>query len=108
MRIDARNLLARLGKSDFAYKEFADRFSDLELWPLLEALLKDPRLFVQAPLDTRAAAARFPHEEAGDGPTAAPLGNLFGRYESMAGRAPEPDCDVRAMLRRLSDAAGPR
>lgn len=47
MRADARSLLDRLGRSDFAYKEFADRFSDLELWPLFEALLKDPRLFQQ-------------------------------------------------------------
>lgn len=47
MRADARSLLDRIGRSDFAYKEFADRFSDLELWPLFEALLKDPRLFLQ-------------------------------------------------------------
>lgn len=45
MRADARSLLDRLGRSDFAYKEFADRFSDLELWPLFEALLKDPRFY---------------------------------------------------------------
>ena len=45
MRADARNLLERLGKQDFAYKEFTDRFSDLELWPVFEALLNDKRLF---------------------------------------------------------------
>lgn len=44
MRIDARNLLDRLGRNEFAYKEFEDRFTDLELWPILEALLRDPRL----------------------------------------------------------------
>ncbi|MCJ2183178.1 hypothetical protein MTR62_10805, partial [Novosphingobium sp. 1949] len=44
MRVDASNLLNRLGRHDFSYKEFEDRFTELELWPMLEALLKDPRL----------------------------------------------------------------
>lgn len=65
MRIDVKNLLNRLGKQDFAYKEFEDRFSELELWPLLEALLRDPRMqafdqaqsFVSAPLAVPSEAA---------------------------------------------------
>ena len=48
MRSDARNLLQRLGRQEFAYKEFTDRFRDLELWPSFEALLDDRRLFADA------------------------------------------------------------
>ena len=47
MRADARVLLERLGKSDFRYREFVDRFADLESWPIFEALLKDPRIMPQ-------------------------------------------------------------
>lgn len=118
MRADARSLLDRLGRSDFAYKEFADRFSDLELWPLFEALLKDPRLFQQeqaaAVGETFVAPAAVPVMTPGiagarpAGPseraapqtpstatataTAAPgkesLADLFSRYEAGSGTAP--------------------
>ena len=124
MRADARSLLDRLGRSDFAYKEFADRFSDLELWPLFEALLKDPRVFAQesvagsssdTPSDAVAApgiAAARPAGAAPRAPTppALPSGteslaDLFSRYEAQGEAASEPRSgqDVRAMLRRLSD-----
>lgn len=108
MRIDARNLLDRLGRNDFAYKEFEDRFTELELWPILEALLRDPRL--QA-IDE---ADKLPPPSAQTAPdeplSTEPLSALFSRY----GRAPaaptgaserrgaQPQ-DVRAMLRHLSD-----
>jgi hypothetical protein len=128
MRADARTLLDRLGRSDFAYKEFADRFSDLELWPLFEALLKDPRVFRQdsvalsepsMPAEAVAApgiaGARptgvvprgpdVPTPPVEQRPGAQSLSDLFSRYESE-GQA-EPDApagqDVRAILRRLSD-----
>ena len=121
MRADARSLLERLGRSDFAYKEFADRFSDLELWPLFEALLKDPRIFQQ---DTTEAAAQqsvsvepvfapgiAAARPAEPGPAAQraadveSLAGLFARYEAAADSAPQgrPAQDVRAMLRRLSE-----
>lgn len=129
MRADARSLLDRLGRSDFAYKEFADRFSDLELWPLFEALLKDPRVFQQeaiaatdaaAPTEAVAApgiAAARPAGAVPRGPAApavpsafGSLAELFSRYEAAGGAAPHPRepaareaQDVRAMLRRLSD-----
>lgn len=120
MRADARNLLDRLGRSDFAYREFADRFSDLELWPLFEALLKDPRVFQQEtvaeavdphpaePVSAPGIAAARP---AGSSERSAPpvasgsLADLFNQYEAGAS-APQPvrqGQDVRAMLRRLSD-----
>lgn len=114
MRIDARNLLDRLGRNDFAYKEFEDRFSELELWPILEALLRDPRLQAidqaeNAQLEPVEAPARV--TESTTGPTPAePLSAMFSRY---AGENTTPAAvpverrsapqDVRAMLRHLSE-----
>lgn len=109
MRIDARNLLDRLGKQDYAYKEFEDRFTELELWPILEALLRDPRL--QA-IDKAEDAA--PEPVAGEPVetfAAEPLSSLFSRYdrgpvattESAGDRRGAQAQDVRAMLRHLSD-----
>jgi len=130
MRADARTLLDRLGRSDFAYKEFADRFSDLELWPLFEALLKDPRVFQQEalansdpgvvaePVSAPGIAAARPAGAAPRSPVppALPSGvlspgtqslaDLFSRYEAESGAAAapaRPGQDVRAMLRRMSE-----
>jgi hypothetical protein len=121
MRADARSLLDRLGRSDFAYKEFADRFSDLELWPLFEALLKDPRVFRQEavassepagpaePVAAPGIAAARPAGSVARGPAASSatesLAELFGRYEADTGPTSQPrqGQDVRAMLRRLSE-----
>jgi hypothetical protein len=108
MRIDARNLLDRLGRNEFAYKEFEDRFSDLELWPILEALLRDPRLQT---LDQTVSDGAVPETETIDPELAAePLKNLFSRYEQQSVSpsiakpvVEEPVRDVRAMLRHLSD-----
>lgn len=108
MRIDARNLLDRLGRNEFAYKEFEDRFSDLELWPILEALLRDPRLQT---LDQSVSDGTVPETETVDPELAAePLKNLFSRYEQQSVSpsiakpvVEEPVRDVRAMLRHLSD-----
>lgn len=116
MRIDARNLLDRLGRSDFSYKEFEDRFTDLELWPIMEALLRDPRLQAldpALPQKGQAATTTFVERSASDAPAepaAEPLKALFTRYEQdvrPAGEAimpaPAPSTpDVRGLLRRLS------
>lgn len=111
MRIDAKNLLDRLGKNDFAYKEFEDRFNELELWPIFEALLHDPRL--QA-MDRAERASPVPVEKHGAVETvpAQSLSAFFGRYGEEASsniseaspprRSAQPQ-DVRAMLRHLSD-----
>lgn len=103
MRADARSLLDRLGRSDFAYKEFADRFSDLELWPLFEALLKDPRLYqpeltavpgvsgeVVAPTSIAAARPAEPTRLAEPLPAPEPMPEPFAARV----RSPEP---VRAV-----------
>ncbi|MYL96497.1 hypothetical protein GR702_01745 [Novosphingobium sp. FGD1] len=118
MRIDARNLLDRLGKTDFAYKEFEDRFSELELWPIYEALLRDPRMQAidQADAAVAEAGAKAGAEPAASAPVEVlagarpePLAALFSRYGDGAGtvaerRAPPAQVqDVRAMLRHLSE-----
>ncbi|QDK35129.1 hypothetical protein [Sphingomonas sp. IC081] len=121
MRIDARNLLDRLGRSDFSYKEFEDRFTDLELWPILEALLRDPRLQAldQAAPQVSKSASRgtgevpAPDERVPEAPKEQ-IQVLFSRYEhgsEPAARASAPaprpadsSGDVRALLRRLSAA----
>lgn len=122
MRADAKVLLERLGRQDFAYKEFADRFADLELWPIFEALLKDQRLFTQSRADaqqeqpaiTPAPATADLHGSAQVAAPAAPpqslssmpLSALFARYEAEAGNRPtaETQNDVRSLLRQLSEA----
>ncbi|MCJ1962708.1 hypothetical protein [Novosphingobium mangrovi (ex Hu et al. 2023)] len=131
MRVDASNLLNRLGRQDFSYKEFEDRFTELELWPMLEALLKDPRLLeldgaaasgAAAPSPESLPSAQAPAPEFAPTPPrpAAPsapepsatdsIGALFRRYEGPnAAAAPAPPApagsgqDVRAMLRHLSE-----
>jgi hypothetical protein len=116
MRADAKVLLERLGKSDFRYREFVDRFADLESWPIFEALLKDPRIMPQDEVATIEAAepgdgARQPAPRAAPRPVQAtlaakpapapaePAASLFGRY----GR-PERAQNIRSLLQRLSDA----
>lgn len=123
MRVDAKALLDRLGKSDFTYREFADRFSELELWPLFEALLRDTRL---AQLEEgaepghaiTAGGSATSHGAPGREPAHQPFAALFSRYEgeSAAGNAPAarpaaadpaphelPPQDVRMLLRQLSE-----
>jgi hypothetical protein len=99
MRADARSLLDRLGRSDFAYKEFADRFSDLELWPLFEALVKDPRLFLQDTSIASAAAVerqpqapapRVAHPQVAHPQVAMPLASRPAEPARPAPRAPAP------------------
>ena len=44
MRSDASALLEKLDRKGFDYRQFPDRYADLELWPIFEALLADPRI----------------------------------------------------------------
>jgi len=109
MRIDARHLLDRLGRNDFAYKEFEDRFTELELWPMFEALLRDPRLQMLDAAEGMTPSA--PKEEVTHVAPAEPFGALFNRYGRSGEDAESPPSerrgaqpqDVRAMLRHLSD-----
>ena len=109
MRADAANLLNRLGQTKFKYQEFSDSFADMELWPLFEALIRDPRIAgggaemsaelresvpVQTAVKPAAARVAAPAEPRGEG--------LFGRY-AQATPAAAPGQDVRSLLRQLND-----
>lgn len=114
MRIDARNLLDRLGRNDFAYREFEDRFSDLELWPILEALLRDPRLQAmdqaEEPIvatSTEPAPVEIVDTPPPSGEGLSTLFSRYGRTEAAAEKSADRRAvqDVRVMLRHLSDPA---
>jgi hypothetical protein len=103
MRSDAANLLSRLGQNNFKYKEFRDNFADMELWPLFEALIRDPRVSGEA-----GHTASMPHAPASEaeGPDPVPSrpGGLFGRYAQPETQpAPQSPHDVRSLLQQLND-----
>ncbi|EGD59980.1 hypothetical protein Y88_1854 [Novosphingobium nitrogenifigens DSM 19370] len=119
MRSDAANLLSRLGQGKFKYQEFRDNFADMELWPLFEALIRDPRisgtdedsrsLFTDDPAQGRdTGTPTIPHAEP------VRVAGLFGGYGAQASASPpataprRPQDDVRSLLKRLNDqvAAG--
>jgi hypothetical protein len=107
MRSDAANLLSRLGQNSFKYKEFRDNFADMELWPLFEALIRDPRISGEAKepghgFREEAAPVRRASADPAPTPVATPArpGGLFGRYEETPAKAPD---DVRSLLRQLND-----
>jgi hypothetical protein len=120
MRTDVAILLERLGKREFHYQEFADRFADVELWPLFETLIRDPRILTptaaQAAEPAAAAAPKAsaapaaPHAgnaapQAEKAPVApvptapADLAALFARY---GGAPEETPSDVHALLQKLA------
>ncbi|MFM2372544.1 MAG: hypothetical protein RIS85_2266 [Pseudomonadota bacterium] len=102
MRSDIKTLLDRLGRNDFQYREFADRFSDLETWPIFEAVLKDRRVLHHASLPVSAPQASVPDA----GPSQAPLGAALSRKYGGGGSssaAGQPQ-DVRSLLARISTA----
>ena len=125
MRTDVAILLERLGKRDFHYQEFADRFADVELWPLFETLIRDPRILnAEAPEATPLAAStpQAPAVPTRSAPThsapapvaAAPVENaaaptppsapadlaaLFARY---GGAPDDTPSDVHALLQKLA------
>jgi hypothetical protein len=127
MRTDVAILLERLGKREFQYQEFTDRFADVELWPLFETLIRDPRILTaqsaqaaeasvaqhlsaspqQAPAaPAQPAQATTPAEMLAPtdkapiaATTPADLAALFARY----GGAPEDTpSDVHALLQKLA------
>lgn len=109
MRHDARSLLERLGRHEFRYQEFEDPFADMELWPIFEAMLRDPDVIgEQAPVlrnadvQIRAAKAAEPAEPAK--PT------LFARYaEETVPAATEPTpvapVNIRQYFNRFAEGA---
>ena len=109
MRSDAASLLARLGRTEFRYREFSDAFADMELWPIFEAVLTDENV-VGKPLQGLAlkAAANSaskhqpspnlpPHDDAADSP------GIFRFYGTEpAAVFPSPPDDLREFLSHLS------
>ncbi len=83
MRADIANLLDRLGRRDFQYREFHDAFADMELWPIFEALLKDERV-VGKPL------SRLAEREA--------AGRAASTRAAPAGRREEKDAAATEMF----------
>jgi hypothetical protein len=114
MRTDVAILLERLGKREFHYQEFADRFADVELWPLFETLIRDPRILTPTAAQAAEPAAAAPKASAAPTPSAlqteeaplapaptapADLAALFARY---GGAPEETPSDVHALLQKLA------
>ena len=114
MRTDVAILLERLGKRDFHYQEFADRFADVELWPLFETLIRDPRILTSDAPEAAQMAAPAPQAPAAPTPSAqaeqaliapagpqapADLAALFARY---GGAPDDTPSDVHALLQKLA------
>lgn len=101
MRTDVKTLLSRLGRNQFRYKEFADRFSELETWPVFEAVIRDPRVF-DSPV-TNAFPGATPAK-----PEPAPIATLLSRKYGDAAPQRQPSTgggDVRSLLARIAAAA---
>ncbi|GLV28129.1 hypothetical protein TomTYG75_06530 [Sphingobium sp. TomTYG75] len=109
MRSDAANLLARLGRRDFRYREFTDNFADMELWPIFEALLTDDRV-VGKPVSALAARSVedvLPTVKAAPAKPAVSQSDagIFGGYSSSRQNtsSDETKNDLRSFFQRISD-----
>ena len=124
MRSDASSLLSKLNQGTLVYRQFDDPLADLELWPVFEALLSDPRViegrrsrieereyqFQQARAHGIAAAP-----SAGPQPAAPPaaravsqLLSAYGAGSNAEDAAPAPGqaggkAALRDLLRRLGE-----
>lgn len=105
-RLDVHALLDKLRRNDFRYREFADPFADMELWPMFEVLLTDERI-VGPRTPVRPVIAgnpvqtiRRPVSEEGQG------SGLLAGYRPPAppssGAKPTAAPGVRGFLKRLS------
>lgn len=101
MRSDIKTLLDRLGRNDFQYREFADRFSDLETWPIFEAVLKDRRVHQHASQTGPVPEVRAADPVQVQAPLGAALARKYGG--GAAGASTQPQ-DVRSLLAKLSTA----
>lgn len=124
MRQDAKTLLDRLDRHHLEYQDFTAAAEEIELWPLFQALLRDPRIVgnreqpevaaatqAQQPATRTEAAAEAVEAEPAPARAPAPLQQhpaaaLFGRYGREA--APEPESpqpprepDLRNFLHKL-------
>ncbi|KPF91383.1 hypothetical protein IP81_10660 [Novosphingobium sp. AAP83] len=108
MRADVKTLFDRLGKTDFQYHDFGDRFTEVETWPVFEAILRDPRV-QQTVIGSVVVTAREPEPEPRAHqplPLAAALSRKYGGQQQAAPAraAPQDPQDVRSLLARISTA----
>lgn len=112
MRADVKTLFDRLGKTDFQYRDFGDRFTEAESWPVFEAILRDPRV-QQTVIGNVVVTAREPEPEPRATPApqhSLPLGaalmRKYGAPSTQAeGRPAAHEAqDVRSLLARISTA----
>ncbi len=114
MRQDAKALLEKLSRQDFQYRQFEDRYADMELWPIFEALLKDRRIVppLTTPLEHRQVIRADIADRPGDPvrSTEAVSANIFANYgeaeetfpEASKGRLNGNPGDLRSFLSSLS------
>ena len=108
MRADVKTLFDRLGKTDFQYRDFGDRFTEVETWPVFEAILRDPRV-QQTVIGSVVVTSREPEPEVRV-PQPMPLGAALsrkygGQQQAAHTRHDHQDPqDVRSLLARISTA----
>lgn len=100
MRADAASLLARLGRRDFRYREFSDSFADMELWPIFEAVLTDPRV-VGKPLTALEAreAEALSTRRAEPYPSPSEPGSPVGMFDAYGAGDPAAPVSAKGSLR---------
>ena len=110
MRADVKTLFDRLGKSDFQYRDFGDRFTEVETWPVFEAILRDPRV-QQTVIGNVVVTSREPEPEPAARvhhplPLGAALSRKYGSQpQNTNAHADQQDPqDVRSLLARISTA----
>ncbi|MFZ3483711.1 hypothetical protein [Sphingomonas sp. 3-13AW] len=95
MRQDAKTLLDRLDRHYLEYRDFTAAAEEIELWPLFQALLRDPRIIGNREQDA-AFSTEGENQRTAPGPKvrsiseraeASPAPSLFDRYL----RAAKPD-----------------
>jgi len=106
-------LLEKLSRQDFQYRQFEDQYADMELWPIFEALLKDPRIVpprktplehreaIRADIADRPTATASPVE-----PSALNIFTEYGKPDAVRPARPSEQVgeaeDLRLFLSRLS------
>ena len=120
MRQDAKTLLDRLDRHYLDYQDFTAVAEEIELWPLFQTLLRDPRIVGNrdqsepAPAASSAERTQSVAQEAATAEVrtpsaqaeARPTAGLFGRYGRAAPPAPKPpepprEPDLRNFLHEL-------
>ncbi|HUD91113.1 hypothetical protein [Sphingobium sp.] len=106
MRRDARKLLEKLNRNDFSYKMFDDSFSETELWPIFEAVLRDSAIVGEIPVAVSSSQGGLAATDGLTQPvtTEAPTvsNHIFGQY-GAPGRPRAKDVDLGTFFKRFSE-----